>query len=90
MTAHCANSACGANFRYFRSGKIYLIDFKLNGNTAREMEYFWLCGDCSPRMRVTLDSNAGDARFKGACDHRATRGTRIPAERSSSCGVEST
>ena len=56
MTAHCANSACGANFRYFRRRKIYLIDFKLNGNTAREMEYFWLCGDCSPRMRVTLDS----------------------------------
>jgi hypothetical protein len=56
MTAHCANSACGATFRYFRYGKMYLIDFKLNGNTAREMEYFWLCGDCSPKMRVTFDS----------------------------------
>jgi hypothetical protein len=56
MTAPCANSACGASFRYFRSGKIYPVDFKLNGNTVREMEYFWLGGDCLQKMRVTLAS----------------------------------
>lgn len=60
MTTHCANSDCSTRFRYFRSGKIFLIDFKANGTSAshsRDMEYFWLCGDCSAKMRVTVDSN---------------------------------
>ena len=59
MTTHCANSECGTRFRYFRSGKIFLIDFKANGKPTsqnRDMEYFWLCGDCSTKMRVTVDS----------------------------------
>jgi hypothetical protein len=63
MTTQCANSHCGTRFRYFRSGKIFLIDFKANGTVAghgRDMEYFWLCGECSKKMRVTVDSN-GDA-----------------------------
>jgi hypothetical protein len=58
MTTHCANSECGTPFRYFRSGKIFLIDFKANGTVtspSRDMEYFWLCGNCSPKMRVTVD-----------------------------------
>jgi hypothetical protein len=60
MTTHCANSSCGAPFRYFRSGKIFLMDFKANGTApghARDTEYFWLCGDCSAHMRVTVDSH---------------------------------
>lgn len=62
MTTKCANPACNHPFRYFRSGKIYLIDVANSAGTvrpstgAREMEYFWLCGDCSQNMRVTLDS----------------------------------
>jgi hypothetical protein len=59
MTTNCANAACGERFQYFRSGKIYLIDFKAAGkseNHAREAEYFWLCGDCAQKMRVTLNS----------------------------------
>lgn len=58
MTTHCANSECGTPFRYFRSGKICLIDFKANGTATRhgrDMEYFWLCGNCSAKMRVTVD-----------------------------------
>jgi hypothetical protein len=58
MTTHCANSECGTPFRYFRSGKIFLIDFKANGTATRhgrDMEYFWLCGNCSAKMRVTVD-----------------------------------
>jgi hypothetical protein len=60
MTTKCANPACDQPFHYFRSGKIYLIDMASAGgavrsNDARGMEYFWLCGDCSRNMRVTLD-----------------------------------
>ena len=60
MTTQCANKACGTRFRYFRSGKIYLIDFKSNANGAhhgRDVEYFWLCGSCSLKMRVSLNSD---------------------------------
>jgi hypothetical protein len=59
MTTHCANSECGTPFRYFRSGKIFLIDFMANGTAtrhSRDMEYFWLCGNCSIKMRVTVDA----------------------------------
>ena len=60
MTSKCANPACDRPFHYFRSGKIYLIDMTsasgaLSLNGARGTEYFWLCGDCSQNMRVTLD-----------------------------------
>lgn len=61
MTTKCANPACDHPFHYFRSGKIYLLDMASSGGTmrpsngSRGMEYFWLCGDCSQNMRVTLD-----------------------------------
>jgi hypothetical protein len=62
MTAQCANSACAKPFRYFRSGKIYLIDagaaaILRGGAGIRDMEYFWLCGECSATMHVTVDGN---------------------------------
>lgn len=63
MTTKCANPACTSPFHYFRSGKIFLIDVAAwNGgsrppNTPRDIEYFWLCGDCSQTMQVTLDQN---------------------------------
>lgn len=59
MTTHCANPSCGTRFQYFRSGKVFLIDFKSAGaplKPPRDMEYFWLCGSCSPKMRVSVDS----------------------------------
>ena len=61
MTTKCANPACDHPFHYFRSGKIYLIDtVNSNGafrasNGTRGTEYFWLCGECSKNLRVTLD-----------------------------------
>jgi len=61
MTTKCANPACDHSFHYFRSGKIYLIDMASAGgassNGARGTEYFWLGGDCSRNMRVTLDGD---------------------------------
>src|SRR5882762_9224018 len=63
MTAKCANPGCTIPFHYFRSGKIYLIDTAISSggtrssSTPRDVEYFWLCGDCSRNMQVTLDRN---------------------------------
>jgi hypothetical protein len=59
MTTHCANPACGTRFQYFRSGKVFLIDYKSACTPLtrpRDMEYFWLCGNCSPKMRVSVNS----------------------------------
>ena len=63
MTANCANPACKAPFRYFRSGTIYLLDQRdraprvpaLHGRDG--IEYFWLCGECSRTLRMVLDQN---------------------------------
>jgi hypothetical protein len=58
MIATCANPFCNVPFRYFRSGKIFVLD----GNEVdprsrtdcpkRRIEYFWLCGECGPTMRL--------------------------------------
>ena len=59
MTAHCANPACAKRFQYFRSGKVFLIDYKsscMPRKRPRDIEYFWLCGDCSLNMRVSVNA----------------------------------
>ncbi len=61
MTSSCANPACKAPFRYFRTGTIYLLDKRDGGasNAASHMrdgiEYFWLCGECARTLRMGLD-----------------------------------
>lgn len=58
MTANCANPACKLPFHYFRSGTIYLLDPRdgtgpqLPSDKAQRTEYFWLCGECSRKMRL--------------------------------------
>jgi hypothetical protein len=63
MVAKCANPSCTRPFRYFRDGKLFLIEattFKrLQDSDFREnpqrLEYFWLCEQCVPTMTITLD-----------------------------------
>jgi hypothetical protein len=56
MIATCANPACSVPFRYFRSGKIFMLDPNDVGPRSRtdlpkrRIEYFWLCGECAPAM----------------------------------------
>jgi hypothetical protein len=56
MIATCANPACNVPFRYFRSGKIFMLDANDVGPKSRtdppkrRIEYFWLCGECAPAM----------------------------------------
>lgn len=64
MTTKCANPACNARFVYFRSGKIFLVPARevqsrlTSGSPKREMEFFWLCGDCCRTMRLTIQDGA--------------------------------
>jgi len=56
MIATCSNPACNVPFRYFRSGKIFMLeanDVDPKSTTdppKRRIEFFWLCGEFAPVM----------------------------------------
>jgi hypothetical protein len=58
MIATCANPACNVPLRYFRSGKIFMLETNEVGPRSRtdapkrRIEYFWLCGECAPAMHL--------------------------------------
>lgn len=58
MIATCTNPACNEPFRYFRSGKIFMLEADDVDHGSRtdpskcRIEYFWLCGECAPAMRL--------------------------------------
>ena len=66
MIATCANPACNEPFRYFRSGKIFMLE-TIDANdldpgsrtdpSKRRIEYFWLCGACAPAMHLMRTTN---------------------------------
>ena len=55
MLSKCANPACSNTFRYFREGKLYLIDAKEQPGKSRVLEYFWLCSSCCQDMTIQID-----------------------------------
>ncbi|MGZ4790145.1 MAG: hypothetical protein ACXVZX_16625, partial [Terriglobales bacterium] len=66
MLSKCANPACSRPFRYLRDGKIFEIDSTHNNGveagekkTARRVEFYWLCGDCSAELTIIDDHEKG-------------------------------
>jgi len=68
MVAKCANPDCGAPFRYWGQGRLFRLDLsehpkrmkQTGGNRAlrsHNVEHFWLCGNCAPRLTLALDQN---------------------------------
>lgn len=72
MVSKCANSECGALFRYLREGKVF--KFEIGRNVAVEssgprlvtmkkssmkIEHFWLCGRCARQMTLHYAGNTG-------------------------------
>lgn len=55
MLSKCANQACSNPFRYFREGKLYLIDSKAQSDKSRVLEYFWLCSSCCQELTIQID-----------------------------------
>lgn len=55
MLSKCANPACSNSFRYFREGKLYLIDSRARSSESRVLEYFWLCSGCCREMTIEID-----------------------------------
>ena len=61
MLSKCANPACPKTLHYLRDGKIFKLELEngsaLGKKSARRVEHFWLCGNCS--QRLTIDWGAG-------------------------------
>jgi hypothetical protein len=70
MLSKCANPACFAPFRYLRDGKLFEIETQAGKEDSgspkkpiRKVEYFWLCGECSPKL-VVVKNNANRVEVK--------------------------
>lgn len=57
VLSKCANPACFNTFRYFREGKLYVIDAKAQSSKSRALEYFWLCSSCCQDMTIEIDDD---------------------------------
>jgi hypothetical protein len=59
MVSQCANPDCGAPFLYLREGKLFVIPRP--GFSARHsrVEYFWLCGNCSGKLKIASSRDCG-------------------------------
>ncbi len=68
MLSKCANPACSTRFQYLRDGKLYQIDVDptaqsaihlVGKKSARKVEHFWLCGNCSKHMTLAYQRGKG-------------------------------
>jgi len=55
MLSKCANPTCSNTFRYFREGKLFLIDSEAKSSKSRSLQYFWLCPTCCRNMTIQMD-----------------------------------
>lgn len=65
MLSKCANPVCSNIFRYFREGKLYLVDSKTQSSKSRVLEYFWLCSSCCREMTIRIDDDRAVTIFRG-------------------------
>lgn len=60
MLNECLNPSCSAHFRYLYEGRIFTVErFVTRADrekTEREIEHYWLCGECSKSMKVVVEN----------------------------------
>ena len=62
MVDKCANPACSEKFRRLSEGRVFVIEVQADdpkGQSARQLQYFWLCNSCCHTMTVMLDRANG-------------------------------
>jgi hypothetical protein len=72
VVSKCANPACAASFQYMHEGKLFKLDRRsiravcldppgknCEEKPARNVEYFWLCGECASTMTLVLRPHVG-------------------------------
>lgn len=63
MVTKCANPSCSSPFRYFRGGRLFLLEPTVPGQCheldfregPHRGEFFWLCEQCALTMTITFD-----------------------------------
>lgn len=65
MIEKCANPLCGEPFKYFRGGRIYVIDHsdlighKCSPDAGGKAEHFWLCPACCRQNTSAISISNG-------------------------------
>ncbi|HET7440021.1 MAG TPA: hypothetical protein VFJ47_01870 [Terriglobales bacterium] len=74
MVSRCANPACAAPFRYLHEGRLFQIERRLDRTAAdhsefpddpgskrpaSQVEFFWLCKNCSLTMTLVFEKGTG-------------------------------
>ncbi len=64
MVNNCANPNCNKPLHYLRDGRVFVFDVAskqlgADGKRLRQLEHFWLCGDCEPTMIVEYNHDHG-------------------------------
>jgi hypothetical protein len=76
MLSKCANPACGAQFRYLNTGRVFAAEYRTASDAGsefvqvqRHLRCFWLCPTCSELMTIQ-GSGAGGIRLaaKNLCN----------------------
>ena len=74
MVTKCANSSCEAVFRYFRGGRLFLVEGGRRGQAtpslhsqaeplqvSASVQHFWLCERCAKHMTVISTTTDGQS-----------------------------
>ena len=63
MITKCVNQLCSQPFRYFRGGRLFVVDVGSNAQSADlsttdraplKLEHFWLCELCAATMTMVM------------------------------------
>ena len=68
MLSKCANPGCPAPFLYLHEGKLFRLDTasgdpapQTTQATGRNLEFFWLCGECAVKLTLRFQKGVGVA-----------------------------
>jgi len=59
MLAKCSNPLCSARFLHLKEGRLFRLESNpaLHSSESDQLEYFWLCPRCSPKMALRLNGD---------------------------------
>ncbi len=81
MVNNCANPQCNKPLHYLRDGRVFVFDVAgarigPDGKRERQLEHYWLCGDCAPLMVVEYTPESG-VMTRGKTASRSMRGAAL-------------
>jgi hypothetical protein len=59
MVNNCANPQCAKPLHYLREGRVFVFEISGSGTGVRQLEHYWLCGECSKQFLVERTNETG-------------------------------